>query len=555
MKLRYLFLLIAFFHSITTFAQDRYVIFFTDKNNSPYSVSAPQQFLSQRAIDRRLNQGISITSEDLPVNPSYVQGLSAAGATILGTTKWFNAAIVYIPNTTVMGNILQLPYVQNSLNIGRIKSGDSHTKFDVQLPAPYASERTHSSAAVTFFNYGYSFNQINMIGLNGLHDMGLTGEGMLIAVMDAGFLDANLMVCFDSLFAQNRIAATWDFVDNESDVYDDHYHGAAVLSCMASNVADSIIGTAPHASYLLLRSEDAATEYIIEEYNWAMAAEYADSAGADIINSSLGYTTFNDPAQDHTYMDMNGNTAPVTIAADFAASRGILVVNSAGNEGGSNWNYIGAPADGDSVLAVGAVNAQENYAGFSSNGPSYDGRIKPDVAARGQNTWLYSPYSNNLPIMANGTSFSSPVMAGAVACLWQAWGTKNNMEIIDAVKRSAHQFNNPDTLLGYGIPDFSLANSLLGLGDINVPTDEQVHIFPNPWNGSDPLTILFYSQDSGPGIARLYDMQGKLINSTTFATVPGGYTMQVFSASLQAGMYILEYQQNDKLFSRKLIRY
>lgn len=555
MKLRLLSLLISVFYSTIAFSQDRYVIFFTDKNNSPFSVSNPQQFLSQRAIDRRNTQGISITTEDLPVNPTYVQGLVNAGATILGTTKWFNAAIVNIPNSTVMTSILQLPYVQNGVNIGRIKSQDKHNKFDFQLPAPYASERTHSSASPAIFNYGYSFNQINMIGLNGLHDLGLTGEGMVIAVLDAGFLDANLMMCFDSLFAQNRVAATWDFVDNESDVYDDHNHGAAVLSCMASNVADSIIGTAPHATYLLLRSEDAATEYLIEEYNWAMAAEYADSAGADIINSSLGYTTFNDPAHNHSYSDMNGNTAPVTIAADFAASRGILVVNSAGNEGGSNWNYVGAPADGDSVLAVGAVDALENYAFFSSNGPSSDGRVKPDVAARGQNTWLYSPYSNNQPIMANGTSFSSPVMAGAVACLWQAWSSKNNMEIIEAIKRSADQFNNPDTLLGYGIPNFTLANSLLGLGDINVPTNEQIHIFPNPWNGSDPLNILFYSPDSGPGIARLYDVQGKLINTITFSTVPGGYTMQTLATALQAGLYILEYQQNENLYSRKLIRY
>lgn len=555
MILRCIALLTFFLYTSTAFSQDRYIIFFTDKNNSPFSVSAPQQFLSQRAIDRRNNQGISITTEDLPVNASYVQGLISAGATVLGTTKWFNAAIVNIPNSTVMGNILQLPYVQNSTNIGRIKSEDKHNKFDLQLPAPYTSERTHSSASPSFFNYGYSFNQINMIGLNGLHDLGLTGEGMMIAVLDAGFLDANFMVCFDSLFAQNRIAATWDFVDNESDVYDDHYHGAAVLSCMASNVADSMIGTAPHATYLLLRSEDAATEYLIEEYNWAMAAEYADSAGADIINSSLGYTTFNDPAQNHSYSDMDGNTAPVTIAADFAASRGILVVNSAGNEGGSNWNYIGAPADGDSVLAIGAVDGQENYAGFSSNGPSFDGRVKPDVAARGQNTWLYSPYSNNQPIMANGTSFSSPIMAGAVACLWQAWSTKNNMEIIEAIKRSAHQFNSPDTLLGFGIPDFTLANSLLGLGDINVPTNEQVHIFPNPWNGTDPLNMLFYSASSDPGIVRLYDVHGKLIKTITFTTVPGGYTLQSLSASLQAGMYILEYQQNENLYSRKLIRY
>lgn len=555
MNLRYPIALLLMFTTLSAFAQDRYVIFFKDKNNTPYSISNPQQFLSQRAIDRRIRQGISITTEDLPVNPAYVQGLSSAGATILGTSKWFNAAIVRASSPAILSALLQLPYVQNGVNIGRIRQGDQSTKLDQQPIPPYATARTYASAEATSFGYGYSYNQINMIGLNGLHDMGYTGDGLLIAVLDAGFLDANLMVCFDSLFAQNRIVATWDFVDNESDVYDDHYHGAAVLSCMASIVSDSIIGTAPHASYLLLRSEDAGTEFIIEEYNWAMAAEYADSAGADVINSSLGYTTFNDPSQDHTYADMDGNSAPGTIAADYAASRGIIVVNSAGNEGNSGWNYIGVPADGDSVLAVGAVNDQGNYAFFSSNGPSFDGRVKPDVAARGQNTWLYTPYSNNQPIMANGTSFSSPVMAGAVACLWQAWGTKSNMDIIQAVKRSASQFNSPDTLLGYGIPDFTLANSLLGLGDMNVPGGEEIHLFPNPWNGKDPLNMLFYASDSGPAFARIYDMSGKLVSTFSFATVPGGYTLQTFSAPLQSGMYLLEYQRGNSTDTRKLIVY
>lgn len=556
MNLRYPIALLLIFTALSAYSQDRYVIFFKDKSNTPFSISNPQQFLSQRAIDRRTRQGISITTEDLPVNPAYVQGLSNAGATILGTSKWFNAAIVRASSPAIVAALLQLPYVQNGMNIGRIRQGDHSTKLDHQPLAPYAAARTYaSSSAAAAFSYGYSYNQINMIGLNGLHDLGYTGNGLLIAVLDAGFLDANLMACFDSLFTQNRIVATRDFVDNENDVYDDHYHGSAVLSCMASIVSDSIIGTAPHASYLLLRSEDAATEYIIEEYNWAMAAEYADSAGADIINSSLGYTTFNDPLQNHSYTDMNGDTAPGTIAADFAASRGIIVVNSAGNEGNSGWNYIGVPADGDSVLAVGAVNDQGNYAFFSSNGPSFDGRVKPDVSARGQNTWLYTPFSNNQPIMANGTSFSSPVMAGAVACLWQAWGTKSNMDIIQAVKRSASQFNNPDSLLGYGIPDFTLANSLLGLGDINVPTGEQIHLFPNPWNGTAPLSILFYASDSGPAFARIFDMSGKLVSTFSFSTVPGGYTMQTFATPLQAGMYLLEYQRGNSTDTRKLIVY
>ena len=537
------------------FAQNRLVVFFTDKNNSPYTVSNPLQYLSQRAIDRRTNQGIAITTEDLPVNPAYVQGLVNAGATILNTSKWFNAAIIDTPSTAVLNAINALPYVQNTTVVGKIKGGKHSTKLDAVTTVPYATQRLMSVEAASSFAYGYSDNQINMLGLQYLHNAGFDGTGIRIAVLDAGFLFAPGMICFDSLFQQNRILATWDFVDHESDVYDDHYHGAAVLSCMASIVPDSLIGTAPHAEYILLRSEDANTEYIIEEYNWAVAAEYADSAGADIINSSLGYTQFNDPSQDHTYADMNGDTAPGTIAADKAASKGIIVVNSAGNEGNSNWNYIGVPADADSILSVGAVDENGNYASFSSNGPSYDGRVKPDVAARGQNTWLYSPFSNNLPVMGNGTSFSSPVMAGAVACLRQAWPYKSNMEIIQAVKRSANQFSNPDTLLGYGIPNFSMANSLLGLTDYEFSTDEYLHVFPNPWNGNGQLSLLLFAADSSPAEVTVYDMRGALVLKQDVTTISGGFIRTTIAPNLEAGMYVIRYSQGNIVSSKKLVRY
>lgn len=555
MKLRILTLgiILLSFHSL--FAQDRYMVLFTDKNNSPFSISNPQQFLSQRAIDRRNNHGIAVTQSDLPVNPAYVQGLISAGASVLNTTKWFNGAIIQTSDPAVLAAISALPYVQNTTNVGRIKKGDKSTKLDMNPVFPLSSQKVMGSNAYSSFAYGYSDNQINMLGLQSLHNAGFDGSGMIIAVLDAGFLDAPLMVCFDSLFQQNRIIYTWDFVDNESDVYDDHYHGAAVLSCMASIVPDSLIGTAPHAQYILLRSEDANTEYVIEEYNWAVAAEFADSAGADVINSSLGYTTFNDPSQDHTYADMNGNTAPGTIAADMAASKGLLVVNSAGNEGNSNWNYIGVPADGDSVLAVGAVDEFGSYAFFSSNGPSYDGRVKPDVAARGQNTWLYTPYSNNFPVTGNGTSFSSPVMAGAVACLWQGWPEKSNMEIIQAVKRSASQFNNPDTLLGYGIPNFTLANSLLSLEDYQFPADEYIHVFPNPWNGLDHISLLLFAADSSPATVEIYDLKGSLVSRNNVSTIAGGFVKTDLKLQLEAGMYLVRYTQGGNDYVRKLIRY
>lgn len=558
MKIRLVLLALLVSYFFPAISQDRFVVFFTDKNNSPYSLANPLQFLSQRAIDRRMNQGLAIDISDLPVNPQYVQGLVNAGAVILNTSKWFNAAIIQAGSPAVLNSINQLPYVNTFNNVGRYGAtgSSSQVKFEPLLERTgNIGLRTSSGAASNSFNYGFANDQVNMLGLAQLHNQGYTGEGMLIAVIDAGFLDLPLMTCFDSILNNNQIIGTWDFVDHEADVYDDHYHGAAVLSCMAANVPDTLVGTAPHASYLLLRSEDAGSEYLIEEYNWSVAAEYADSAGADIINSSLGYTLFDDPTQNHFYSDMDGNTNPATIAADWAAKKGMLVLNSAGNEGNSPWNYISAPADADSILAVGAVDFSGTYASFSGNGPTADNRVKPDVAAMGQNTWLYSPYSNNQPTMGNGTSFSSPVLAGAVACLWQAWSQRSNMEIIQAVKRSASQFSNPDTQLGYGIPNLTLANSLLNLEEYTLPANLLVHVFPNPLGADEILTIVFHAKNSKQATLSIFDLSGRLVTRSNFETVYGALNEWKLRHNLPNGSYLLEINDGTASVVSKLIRY
>ncbi len=335
------------------------------------------------------------------------------------------------------------------------------------------------------YDYGQAFNQINMLNGIPLHDLGLDGAGMTIAVLDAGFLNADVIEAFDSLWLNNQIIGYKDFVSPLApDIFDSHYHGTMVLSTMGANLPTEMVGTAPKADYWLLRSEDGATEYLIEELNWASAAEFADSLGADIINSSLGYTTYDDPAQDHTYEDMDGNTTPITIAADLAASKGILVVNSAGNSGSSSWHYIGAPADGDSVFTIGAVNSSGNYASFSSTGPTYDDRIKPNVVAQGQGSTVISAYSGNVT-SGNGTSFSSPITAGMVACLWQAHPNKKNTEIMEAIQQSASQALNPDSLLGYGIPDYFAAHSTLSLPVIHTINLDIKVFLEGPFNGGD----------------------------------------------------------------------
>jgi hypothetical protein len=323
---------------------------------------------------------------------------------------------------------------------------------------------------------------------------------------------------------------------------------------MAANVPGDYVGTAPHANYILLRSEDAGSEYLIEEYNWSVAAEYADSAGADVINSSLGYYTFDDASQNHTYSDMDGNTCPAAIAADKAASRGIIVTSSVGNEGNSPWNYLITPADGDSVMAVGGVDAFSAYAGFSSNGPSSDGRIKPDVSAQAFQTVLYSPWSGSVPVNGNGTSFSGPIIAGAAACLWQASPQHSNMDIIQAIRRSASQFNSPDTNVGYGIPNFSSANNLLGLSNIVIPANTPLHVYPNPSDAGTEIHALYLSKVSEMLTVTLYDTEGRKLQQLQIQSDGYGYTMIRLNPKIQSGVYLLIVRGKDGDQTARIVR-
>jgi len=535
---------------ITAYAQGRYVIFLTDKNNSPYSVNNPQVYLSQRAINRRTMQNIAITSQDFPVNPAYITGIAATGAQVLNTSRWFNSITVEVSSNSILNDIMALPYVLQNANVGRTSNQPVPPKFNItRSNTPIVTENYRT----TSLNYGQSFNQVSMLKGDLMHDNGYTGAGKIIAVIDAGFVDADAMPVFDSLFANNQVLATWDFVDNESDVYDDDTHGTMVLSTIGGNVPGEIIGTAPGASFILLRSENASAEAIIEEYNWSSAAEYADSAGADIINSSLGYTVFDDPAQNHTYNDLNGNTTPVSMAADIAASKGMVVCNSAGNEGNSNWFRISAPADADSILAVGAVDPISTYAQFSGKGPSFDGDIKPNVAAQGSQTIVADPWNGVGVFPANGTSFSSPLMAGMVATLWQCHPTATNMQIIHAIQQSGNQFANPDSLLGYGIPDFPLACLLLsGLNPNIADNGDNLIINGNPFQNN--LEISFYSERPQTIKIKVVDLLGKVIYNNEQKVQGLLPNMISIQGNMSKGIYVIEVESENKIFTEKVIK-
>jgi len=434
-----------------TYAQNKYLVFFKDKSNSPYSISNPSKYLSNRAIARRKRQKIVITERELPPNPSYLQAIKNLGAKVWYKTRWLNGALIETDAAT-LNQILALPFVKGIQGNGDIRNA--------RLANDNLSNNKKDKFGTTVVeDYGFSLNQVKMLCADSMHLAGYRGEGMWIGVLDSGFLKASQHSSLKDLFTENRVVGTFDFVQNDPNVYDDHNHGTNVLSCMAGNTSDTLIGTAYKASYLLLRTEDDASETKIEEANWLFGAEYADSVGVDVINSSLGYSQFDNPAQNYTYANMNGDFALSTQAADFAAAAGILVVISAGNAGNSAWQYITAPSDGDSVLCVAAVNPVGIRMSFSSIGPSADNRIKPDLAAQGSSVVVAN--ANGGFSLSSGTSFASPLLAGMAAGFWQANPSLTNVQVMNLLRQSASQANNPDFLLGFGIPNFKRAQALV----------------------------------------------------------------------------------------------
>ena len=554
-----LFFVLAFFMlgaiSYSQLSSYKYLIKFTDKNYSPYSISNPSQFLSAKAIARRTRQGISIKYNDLPVSLAYIDSVLSTGVTVICQSRWFNSVTIYTTNPVAINKIRSFPFVVNIDTVAKIMRHDLQYSIPDKMMEPieniistqndFNNERTNNN-----LNYGLAFNQIDMIDGDSLHNRGFEGQGMTIAVIDAGFYNVDSISAFDSLWINNQILGTKDFVESGGNVFRNHYHGMMVLSTMGANISGKIIGTAPKAKYWLLRSEYVNSENVIEEFNWASAAEFADSVGVDVINTSLGYTTFDSIWMSHIYNDMNGHTCPSSIAATIAASKGIIVCASAGNSGNNSWHYIGAPADADSIITVGAVNASGDYAYFSSMGPTADGRIKPTVVTQGQSTVVIS--TSGIPVGGNGTSFSSPVMTGATACLWQAFPNATNMQVIEAIKKSASQYLNPDNQLGYGIPNFSVAYHLLS--GIKIHDDNSEIFFPNPF--SNILNVLFYSNDTNSYDIDIYNISGKKVFSEKGISKKTGYNFHSLSIanSLANGLYFIRITSDDKVFSGKIIK-
>lgn len=531
----------------------KYLVLLRDKANSPYSVSKPEQFLSARSIQRRQKQNIAVLERDLPVNPAYITQLQQAGGKIWFPSRWLNAVLVEASDATI-ATIQTLPFVKG-LEFGRsLDKNQSITEPRVKSVSKFGSARL----AADTLNYGSSINQITQIGADKMHQKGYHGEGMLIGVLDAGFLNANTVSFLKPLFDEKRVLATYDFVAKETNVYEDDAHGLEALSAIAATADKQLYGTAYKASFVLLRTEDAPTEKQIEEANWLFGAEYADSAGVDVISSSLGYTTFEDtPSASYTYKNMDGKTALCTRAAQIATETGIVVVVAAGNDGDLPWHYIGAPADAASVLAIGAVTQTGQRASFSSFGPSADGRVKPDLAARGQGVVLGMP--NSTTALDNGTSFSTPLVAGLVAGFWQSQPTLTAAQVTDLMRRSGSQASAPDNSLGYGIPNFerasALANPTAPAAPLAVdPGAIPLLVFSNPFSDQKPLSIQLGGLNASTAVtASLTDLNGRVLWQNRF-TASSQTTFVLPNLGLATGEYVMTIVAGDKKRTIKVVK-
>ncbi len=427
-----------------------YWVMLTEKSDTSYQLENPFEFLSRSAIERRIRQGIPFDNKDLPVDKDKLIALKEKGALIHNTSRWLNAVTIRYEREKI-AELEELSFVKDITYVGREIIRKQHT------PSKPVLDTLTEDMLLTNFYHGFAARQVNMIGVDALHLLGFRGQGVKIGVADGGFINVDVMPVFKNLNIEN----TKDFVERDTTVYHSSTHGSKVLSLIASNVPNFFVGTAPEADFTCMKTEDTRGEYRLEECNLIAALEYADSLGVSIVNTSLGYSSgFTEKNMNYVYEQLDGRTAISSQAVTAAFEKGMIMVTSAGNEGNSPWKYVGVPADSPQSFAIGAVDLNGDLGSFSSVGPTADGRIKPDVVAPGAS--ILVPDVSSFKIgFGSGTSYASPIIAGAVACLWQAFPTKTNKEILEAIRRSASNYQNPNNKVGYGLPNFFEAYKIL----------------------------------------------------------------------------------------------
>ncbi len=514
-------------HSVSA-QTSRYMVFFKDKAGTPHSISSPSTFLSERALQRRTKAASVITDEDLPVTPSYVTQVKSTGAKPFFTSRWVNGVLVeatpaQLTLIQALGCVASTEFVAPNSRLlgGRVGKGMSTT----------------ATSAVTDA-------QLAMHGLDTMHAEGYYGAGVMVAVLDSGFPGVDTTTPFSALRTENRILQAVDFVTNSGNVYQLDDHGTQVLSIMVAQ-APNFTGGAPKASYLLYLTEDDATEYRIEEYNWLFAAERADSAGADIIQSSVGYSTFDDPSMNYTTSMLNGQTAVITRAAVNASERGMIVVASAGNLGGTDWQRIAPPADAAGILAVGAVSLDGVRANFSSTGPTADGRIKPDVAGLGMGVSVVTSTGNTGTV--SGTSAAAPLVSSLAAGLVEAYPELSPNQLMEAIRRSASKAETPDNQVGYGVPSYRAVRNYL-----EASADEEVYLFPNP--ATNEIRVAFRTLPESAVDMAIYDTMGKRLEGASVLITWANNPFPIQTQSLSPGLYILVLQAVGVRYSVRFVK-
>jgi len=512
-----------------------YRVYFKDKGENRINDFTLPELFSAKSVERRQISGLNAPDyRDIPVYSGYVEQVTSFGFKLHCKSRWMNTALFKTQSLADISVLSNLPFV-NDVKLVKEPSGKSDNADKLAF-ATYQSELPSYTRPLSMLN-----------GL-AVHNSGFDGKGILIAVLDGGFTNADHISSLNALRDRHGIAGTFDFVRNNEFVFDYHNHGTAVLSVLAGTTPDSIEGTAPGADFWLIRTEDTESEFPVEEDFWVAAAEFADSLGADIISSSLGYFVFDDPSMNYKYSDMDGNTAFITRAADIAASKGILPVNSAGNERDNAWIHIIAPSDGDSVLAVGAVDGNNSISIFSSAGPSYDRRIKPDVVAQGVSV----PVQVNTILVerAGGTSFSCPVISGMCACIMQAVPEATNSDIIAALHSSADRFLTPDSLFGFGIPDIAKAIMQLQERFIMKPENESV-VYPNPFTERVEIT---FRETPAKLKVEIFNGSGKLISITNYQEYVSRSFAPESLRNLPAGIYFIRLITPGNVKTHKVIK-
>ncbi|KQB37570.1 S8 family serine peptidase [Flavobacterium aquidurense] len=532
MKYYFTFLLLVFTSVI--FSQEDAWVYFKDKPNAQIFFDTPSMMLSQRALERRGNQNIALDLTDVPVEETYINLVkSSNGISVMAQSKWMNA--LHIRGT--QANILSLT---SMAFVDKIVFANKALNITTKMVSPEKISQVKDKLETTIdYAYGSSASQIQMLNGQVLHQQNYTGSNKVIAVLDAGFPGVNTALPFKKLIDNNQILGGYDFVNRNENFYTGDSHGTMVLSTMGGYKENALVGTAPDASYYLFITEYAPTENPVEESYWVEAAERADNLGADIITTSLGYFGFDNAAYSHTYSDMNGTTNFISRGAQIAFSKGIIVVASAGNEGSTAEPHIGGPADAVSVITVGAVAASKNKSSFSSIGPSYDGRIKPDVMAQGTAA-VVSDTSGNI-VTTNGTSFSCPIMAGMIACLWQAFPSKTNKEIREMILQSSDRYTTPNNTYGYGIPNFGATLNVENFESVSTPFS----IFPNP-----AQTTVSFSFKNSTGLISIYSVLGQKILEKQISNQNPTLSVE----ALKSGLYFYTFDADDLHKTGKIIK-